>query len=94
MEISNAPFLPSTLDRLEGYASFSWVQDGAFLENRQGAKTPIPAEPMWLIGRHESRGDYEVLYYGVRGVSRVYKMSFDGTLWKGWRHAPGFLQRF
>jgi hypothetical protein len=35
-----------------------------------------------------------VLYSDSRGVSRVYEMSFSEELWKLWRNAPGFSQRF
>jgi hypothetical protein len=37
---------------------------------------------------------YTVLHYDSRGVSRVYQMSFGERVWKIWRQAPGFSQRF
>ena len=33
-------------------------------------------------------------YYDSRGVSRVYHMTFAGRVWRMWREAPGFWQRF
>jgi hypothetical protein len=35
-----------------------------------------------------------VLYYDSRSVSRIYEMSFSGSVWKIWRQAPGFWQRY
>jgi len=35
-----------------------------------------------------------VLYADNRGVSRIYKMSLAENVWKIWRAAPGFHQRF
>jgi len=47
-----------------------------------------------VIGRDESSEVYTALHYDSRGVSRVYQMSFGGGVWKMWRQAPGFWQRF
>jgi len=35
-----------------------------------------------------------VLSYDARSVSRVYEMSFSEGVWKMWREAPGFWQRY
>ncbi len=35
-----------------------------------------------------------MLYSDARGVSRVLQMSLSNGVWKMWRNAPGFLQRF
>ena len=35
-----------------------------------------------------------MLYFDERGVSRKYEMSLLGNVWKWWREAPGFSQRF
>ena len=37
---------------------------------------------------------FEQHYYDSRGVARVYRMSVDGNVWKIWREAPGFWQRY
>ncbi len=94
MVLSNSTFLPNPTDTVTGFVSFAWVQDGAFLEMRQGDKPPSPPAAIWLIHRDETSGAYEVFYYDGRGVSRIYQMSFDGSAWKLWRNAPGFSQRF
>jgi hypothetical protein len=46
------------------------------------------------MGRDETSGEYCVLYADARGVSRIYQMSLDERVWRMWRTAPGFHQRF
>ena len=95
MELSNASFLPRPSDRVKGgLVSFAWVQDGAFLAMRMGDKPSVPPQALWLIGRDESISNYTELYYDARSVSRVYEMSFSEGVWKMWREAPGFWQRY
>ena len=94
MDISNASFLPRPSDTATGLVSFEWIQDGAFLVMRMGDKPPNPPAALWLISRDESASNYTVLYYDARNVSRVYEMSFAEGVWKMWREAPGFWQRF
>jgi hypothetical protein len=94
MTLSNAPFLPGPSDSVKGLVSFEWVQEGAFLLMRMGDKPPGPPAALWLIGRDESAPNYTVLYYDARGVSRVYAMTFSEGVWKMWREAPGFWQRY
>jgi hypothetical protein len=76
-----------------GRATFEWLEDGAFLRLHTDAPDPAPSATL-IISRDESSGTYTVLHYDSRGVSRVYQMTFDGGVWKIWRQAPGFWQRF
>lgn len=94
MELSNASFLPDPSETIKGRVTFEWVQDGAFLLLRMGDKPPSPPAALWLISRDESALLYTVLYYDARTVSRVYEMSFSEGVWKMWRNAPGFSQRY
>jgi hypothetical protein len=95
MELSNASFLPRSSDTVKGPpVSFSWGEDGAFLLMRMGNKPPGPPQALWLIHRDESAPNYTVLYYDARSVSRVYEMSWQDQVWKMWREAPGFWQRY
>jgi hypothetical protein len=72
---------------------FEWIEDGRFLLEHQGGDDGSP-QARWLIGRDETSGVYSVLYADARGVSRVYQMSLDERVWRIWRSAPGFNQRF
>ncbi len=94
MELYNAAFLPSPSERVKAYALFAWVEDGAFLEMRQGARPLKAPNAVWLMGRDESAAEYRILYYDSRGVSRVYSMSFEDGTWKIWRNSPRFSQRY
>ena len=94
MQLSNASFLPRPSDIVKGLVSFEWVQDGAFLVMRMGDKPAGPPAAQWLISRDESIPNYSVFYYDSRSVSRVYEMSFSEGVWKMWRNAPGFYQRY
>ncbi len=79
-----SPQYPGSRGRL----TFEWLEGGAFLvEHMAGNAT-------WMIGRDESVQTYYMLYFDSRGVSRIYEMSLEGNVWKIWRNAPGFSQRF
>ncbi|MCI0712105.1 MAG: hypothetical protein L0154_18260 [Chloroflexi bacterium] len=94
MELSNASFLPDSSATLPGRASFEWLEQGAFVILRQGSEQSGAPSSKWIIGRDDSTGTYKLLYFDSRGVSRIYTMSFDGRVWKKWREASGFHQRF
>ncbi|WP_049571128.1 hypothetical protein [Nonomuraea sp. SBT364] len=86
------------------WSEFTWEEDGAFLRqftDREpgpdtaggwGAHAPFPT--VTLIGLDDAGEEFTVLYADARGVYRVYRMTFDGALWRMWRDAPGFNQRF
>jgi hypothetical protein len=78
--------------RIKGVAGFEWCDGGRFLRHTIGAGDAPPAH--WMIGRDENSGEFTALYADSRGVSRVYTMSLAGDVWKIWRSAPGFHQRF
>lgn len=77
---------------VEGPASFEWTEDSRFLVHTTGGEGAPIAK--WMIERDETAGAFAVLYADSRGVSRIYEMSLDKGVWKIWRDAPGFHQRF
>lgn len=93
MDVSNASFLPDPSDVMPGFAEFAWIENGAFIILRQSAKDGPPLAH-WLIGADDSNKTCTVLYYDNRSVSRIYEMRFADGVWKLWRDAPGFPQRF
>jgi hypothetical protein len=84
------PRLPAPVS---GRVSFDWIEDGAFLAWQVQFEQPSPPSSISVIGWDDSAETYTVLYFDVRGVSRVYQMSFQDRVWKLWRNAPGFFQR-
>jgi hypothetical protein len=94
MELSHASFLPTLSDTVQGKVSFAWWGDGAYLVLCLGDPPPSPPAALWLMSRDESRPQYTVLYYDSRSVSRIYDMTFSDGIWRMWRDAPGFCQRF
>lgn len=72
---------------IETESEIAWLGVGDILRYRVG-----PAD--WIIGGDEANPELSVLYADDRPVSRVYRMTWDGTVWKIWRDAPGFRQRF
>lgn len=72
---------------MHGVAVFDWLEGGAFVVEHFGSSA-------WIMGLDDSTGVFSVLYHDERGVSRVYQMSLNLGVWKIWRDAPGFSQRF
>ncbi|WUH99405.1 hypothetical protein OHR68_38905 [Spirillospora sp. NBC_00431] len=77
----------------EAPVTVGWLEGGAYLRIHSAAPPPVPTATQ-LVSRDDSSDVYTVLYYDSRGVSRVYQMTFGDGLWKIWRDAPGFDQRF
>jgi hypothetical protein len=79
----------------DGSAVCAWMEGGAFLGLRQQLANQ-PEFPMGLsvIGADDASELYTMIYADPRGVARVHQMSFDGHVWRFWRDAPGFSQRF
>ena len=93
MELYNAAFLPDPDARASGLIEIDWIENGSAVRMRQGDSEHPPAA-VWIIGRDDSEADYLVLYADDRGVSRVYRMSFQDAHWGMWRDTPEFSQRF
>lgn len=76
------------------HASFTWLEDGAFLMMHMGGETAGSPWSTSIISRDDAGETYSILYYDWRGTSRIYQMSLESDQWKQWRNAPGFSQRF
>ncbi|RZU78057.1 hypothetical protein EV384_6807 [Micromonospora kangleipakensis] len=88
-----------------GWTDLDWVEDGRFLRQFSDAE-PVPdtAPQAWrennplpvtsLIGLDDAAEEFTMLYADARGVHRVYRMTFADRVWRIWRDAPGFHQRF
>lgn len=88
----------------EERVTFDWLEDGAFLVQHSeavdlsGAPTEwvenVPHSTVSVVGLDDVSEQFTMLYADSRGVFRVYQMSLSNGVWKIWRDAPGFSQRF
>ena len=85
--------------------TFEWLEGEAFLvQHTDEGSAPPDAPPEWIanspmpvttiIGLDDASEKFTQLYADARRVYRVYQMSLDDGVWKLWRDAPGFSQRF
>ena len=90
--IGTHPYLPGMV--LHGHTSFNWIEEGAFLvmhsENDEGK---IPSG-IAIFGSDDATGEFFMLYFDERKVSRKYEVSFQANVFKWWRNDPEFSQRF
>ena len=77
-----------------GRVSFRVSDEGAFLTMRSEIVQPGPPSSVAVFGYDDSFKNYSMIYFDVRKVARVYGMSLADGIWKIWRDAPGFFQRF
>ena len=77
-----------------GRTSFEWIEGGAFLIMRSQIDEPEIPSGVAVFGTDNTTGETSMLYFDERGVSRRYDVSLTNNVWKWWRNAPGFSQRF
>jgi hypothetical protein len=83
---------PDTI--LHGRTSFEWLENGAFLMMRSEIDDPRFPQGIAILGSDDAEGEYYMLTFDERGVSRKHEVSLRDTIWKWWRNAPGFSQRY
>ena len=84
--------LPDTI--LHGHTSFEWLENGAFLLMRSEIDDPRFPTGIAIFASDDAEGAYYMLTVDERGVSRKYDMTLADNVWKWWRTAPGFFQRY
>ncbi len=77
-----------------GRTTFEWLEGRFFLIQRFVVEHPAAPSGISIIGAGADPDTFTQHYYDSRGVARVYRMSLDGRVWKLWREAPGFWQRY
>jgi hypothetical protein len=85
-------------------ARFEWAEAGAFLVQRADGEPAEVAPPEWVInspfplttviGMDDTTESFSMLYADSRDVFRIYQMSLHDGVWRLWREAPDFHQRF
>ncbi len=79
---------------LHGHTSFEWLEGGAFLIMHSEIDEPGIPSGIAVFGSDDSTEELFMLYFDERGVSRKYEVTLHDNLWKWWRNAPGFSQRY
>ncbi len=90
--VGTHPEVPDTT--FHGRASFEWIESGAFLIWHSEIDEPEIPSGIAIFGSDDATGEYFMLYFDERQVSRKYDGSFHDNTFKWWRNAPGFSQRF
>jgi hypothetical protein len=86
------PLVPDTT--LQGHSSFKWIEGGAFLQWDSEVDYEGFPKGIAIFGSDDGTGEYFMLYFDNRKVSRKYEVSFKDHVLKWWRNAPGFSQRY
>jgi hypothetical protein len=79
---------------LRARSTIEWIEDGAYLVVRVAVDAGEIPSGLWIIGSDDSRPVCTALYYDERGVRRVYQTTLTEGIWRIWRDAPEFNQRF
>ena len=85
-------YLPGKI--LHGHTSFAWMEGGAFLIMHSEIDEEEIPSGIAIFGSDNSTGEYFMLYFDERKVSRKIDVSFQHNTLKWWRNAPGFSQRY
>ena len=84
--------MPDTV--LHGRTSFEWLENGAFLLMRSELDDPRFPSAIAIFGSDDSEDECYMLTFDERGVSRKHDVTLQNNVWKWWRNAPGFFQRY
>ncbi len=90
--VGTHPLVPDTI--LYGHTSFKWTEGGAFLIMHSEIYHEKFPNSVSIFGSDNSLGEYFMLYFDEREVSRKCNVSFQDNVLKWWRNAPGFSQQY
>lgn len=89
--LSGAWFLDSLESAQHGTATFAWLGDAFVVMT-----SVMEGEPTWdfVFGRRDATDTFHALYHDLRGVSRLFDMTFGDGRWTLTRADPDFHQRW
>jgi hypothetical protein len=90
--VGTHPLVPGTT--LHGHSAFDWIEGGAFLIWRSEIDQEGFPSGTAIFGSDDNTGEYFMLYFDEREVSRKYEVSVHDNMVKWWRDAPNFSQRY
>jgi hypothetical protein len=76
-----------------GRTVFEW-REGVFLDEHSDSEAPDFPAGTAVVGLDDTTETDCMLQFDSRGISRIYQMSLSAGVWKLWRDAPGFYQRY
>src|SRR5262245_53429805 len=79
---------------VEGSVTFEWLEGGHFLLMHSHADHELFPDGISVIGPPETGDGLVLEYFDSRGIRRTYGVSLADRVWRMWRDAPGFDQRF
>jgi hypothetical protein len=77
-----------------GRTRFTWLDGEFFLIQRFTVGNPTALSGIAIIGPGETAGTFCPYCYDSRGVPCICQMSLNDGVWKLWREASGFWQRY
>ena len=89
---STHPSLPGKI--VNGRSSFNWIEGGAFLVWHSEMNEEQFPNGIAIFGSDDATGEWFMLYFDERKVSRKYEVSCQNNVLTWWRNAPGFSQRY
>lgn len=70
------------------------IEGGAFLVMHSEIDEPEIPSGIAIFGSDNATGEYFMLYFDERNVSRKYDVSLNNNILKWWRNTPEFSQQF
>jgi uncharacterized protein DUF1579 len=89
--VGTHPYLPGKT--LHGRAIFELIEGGAFLRWRSEIDEPEVPSGVAILGSDNATGDYHMLYFDERDVSRKFDITIEGNEVRLQRSSPDFSQR-
>src|SRR5262245_47169454 len=77
-----------------GTTTFEWLEGGRFLVQRSHVDDDRFPDGLSIFGAPETGEGLVMEYFDSRGVRRTYGTSAEDGVWRIWREADGFDQRF
>jgi hypothetical protein len=85
------PYFPDAI--FHGRTSFQWIEGGAFMIMHSEIDEGEIPSGIAIFGSDDATGEYFMLYFDERKVSRKYDVSFQDNIIKWSRNSRDFSQR-
>ena len=85
------PYVPDTV--FHGHTFFDWIEGGAFIIMHSEIDEKEIPDGIAIFGSDDSTGEYFMLYFDERKVSRKYDVTVQDNIIQWWRNSRDFSQR-